>query len=95
MDEHLIRQIISDFCIWLYPTNENEVSKIKTNLATKHSSSTDAISNVILKCIAHAITGTLVKFINYSLVTGFFPEQLALAKVIPLYEKRSKEELSN
>ena len=42
VDEPLMRQIIPDFCIWLYPTNEDEVSKIITNLAKKHSSGADA-----------------------------------------------------
>ena len=89
VDEPPMRQIIPDFCIWLYATNE-EVSKIITNLANKHSSGADAKSNVTLKSIAHAITGTLVKLINYSLVTWVFPEQIAVAKVIPFYKKGSK-----
>ena len=95
MDEPLKHQIIPDFCIWLYLTNEDEVSKIMTNLANKHSSGADAISDVILKSTADAITETLVKLIDHSMVTGVFPEQLAVAKVIPLYEKGSKEELTN
>ena len=91
----LMCQIIADFCIRLYPTNGDEFPKIKTNPADNHSSGADAISNVILKSIAQAIMGTMVKLINYSLVTGVFPEQLAMAKVIRLYKKGSNEELTN
>ena len=45
--------------------------------------------------IAHAINGTLVKLIKYSLLAGVIPEQLGAATIIPLYEKGSKEKLTN
>ena len=86
-----MRQIIPDFCIWIYPTNEDDVSKIIKNVASKHSSGADAISNVILKSVAHDNTGTFVKLINYSLVTGVSPEQLAVAKVNQFYKKNDQK----
>ena len=85
VDAPLTREIIPDCCIWLYPTNEDEVSEIIMNLANKHSAVARAISNVILKSTAHASTGTLVKMISYTFVTRVCPEQLAVAKVIPLF----------
>ena len=56
----------------------------------KHPSSDDALCNVLLKSIAHAITGALVKLINASMVKGVFPEPLAVVKFIPLCEKMIK-----
>ena len=87
MDEPLICQINPEFCFRLYHTKEIEVSKIVTNFANKHSSGADALGIVILKSTAPAITGTLVQLIKYSLITGVFLEQLAVAKVIASYEK--------
>ena len=88
-----MRLVSPDFCIWLYPTNEEEVPKTITNPVNKLSSGADAINNIIVMSIAHAITRTIVKLINYSLVTGSLPEQLAVGNIIPLQRKGSKEEL--
>ena len=85
-----MRQLFPVLCIWLYPTNENEVSKTITNLSTNFSSGADAKNHVVLKTVAPAITRTAVRLINDSLNTGVFPEQPAVAKVNPLYKKRSK-----
>ena len=65
------------------------------DLANKRSSGADANNYVVLQSIALAKRGTLVKLINFSVVTRVFPEQLAVAKVILLIKKGSKEQLTN
>ena len=82
-----MRPKIFDFFFRLYPTNEDIVSKNKTNFAKKHSSGAAAVSNIILKLISHDVTRILVKRTNFSLVTGVFAEKLAVAEGFPLGKK--------
>ena len=45
--------------------------------------------------IVHYITQSLTQLINRSLTEGFCPDELKLAKVIPIYKAGSSMELSN
>ena len=48
-----------------------------------------------MKNIAHIISGPLADIFNLSLSTGNVPEQLKIAKVIPIYKKENVEIFSN
>ena len=43
-----------------------------------------------LKCIAHEICECLTLIINQSIRTGIFPENLKIAKVVPIYKKETQ-----
>ena len=47
----------------------------------------DDISPSVLKYIAPYITKALVNLINLSFQEGLFPDELKIARVIPLYNK--------
>ena len=66
--------------------NEGEIIKIINNLPSKSSSGKDQISTNLLKQIKHCITPSLTLLINQMLNTGIFPDNLKIAKVIPLFK---------
>ena len=80
---YLTKHIISSFNFIL--ENENEVSKIAKSLRTKTSSGYDGISVKLLKILSPALLRPLTIIVNQSLITGIFPEQLKIAKVIPVH----------
>ena len=69
----------------------NFIKKMKP----KSSFGEDAISNNVLKIIAPSLIKPLTHLINISLTTGFFPDQLKIAKIIPIYKDSNKHEFSN
>ena len=77
------------------PVSGKEIQTIIQNLKPKSSTGHDNISSIILKKIAAYIVPTLVLIVNQSLLTGIFPNQLKIAKVLPLYKKDSPHILDN
>ena len=67
--------------------DETGVLKIIKSLKNKTSSGPDGISLKFMKNIAPAIIRPLTFLINNSIVSGIFPDQLKVAKVIPLFKK--------
>ena len=55
----------------------------------------DNIPTLIPKQVNHCYIKPLVFLINQSLIEGVFPDELKLAKVIPVYKAGSSMELSN
>ena len=55
----------------------------------------DSISPKIIKDTASLILKPLTHAINLSLIMGYFPEQLKLAKVIPIFKGGDPDLLSN
>ena len=75
--------------------SESDVLKVIQELKPKTSFGHDHISTNVLKRITHIILPTLTLIINQSLVTGIFPNQLKIARVIPLYKKDDETILDN
>ena len=69
----------------------NFIDKMKP----KSSYGDDCISNNVLKVIAPVIIQPLKHLINLSLRTGYFPDQLKIAKVIPVFKDSDCHEFSN
>ena len=61
-----------------------------SKITNSHSCGHDNISSSTLKCIAHEICECLTLIINQSITTGIFPENLKIAKVVPIYKKSSQ-----
>ena len=71
-------------------TNREEVLKIINNFLPKTSTGCDELSMKLLKRIKLIVCDPLALIINQSFNTGIFPEQLKLAKVLPLFKKDDK-----
>uniref|UniRef100_A0A1B6LDB0 Reverse transcriptase domain-containing protein n=1 Tax=Graphocephala atropunctata TaxID=36148 RepID=A0A1B6LDB0_9HEMI len=79
---------------YLQPVNADVVSAIITSLSNKFSSGHDDISTAILKQCGKVISGPLAHLINSSFVTGIFPDQMKIAKVIPVFKKGDPHDVS-
>ena len=55
----------------------------------------DNISSSTLKCIVHEICECLTLIINQSIATEIFPENLKIAKVVPIYKKDDQSQIKN
>ena len=67
---------------------ENDINIIIAKLNSKMSSGKDGISNIVLNVIMPVIIKPLITLIiNEVLNTGIFPDNLKIAKVVPLYKK--------
>ena len=81
--------------IFFTPTNRHEIINIVFGLNDKKSAGHDEINNFILKGIILSIVDPLVHIFNESLLNGQFPERMKIAKVIPLFKKGDKQDISN
>ena len=75
--------------------DEETVRKIIQNLPSKNSCGLDGISSKLIKIIEPAIIKPLTSLINQVLNTGIFPDELKIAKVIPLFKKDDPTLLKN
>ena len=75
--------------------NGGEIIKIINNLPSKSNTGKDQISTNLLKQIKHCITPSLTLIINQMLNTGIFPDNLKIAKIIPLFKKDDDKFFSN
>ena len=84
-NSYLNKMITTSFVFnLLTPEDTNKIIK---SLKTKTSTGDDGISVKLMKYLAPALINALTLIINQSLITGIFPDQLKIAKVIPSYKK--------
>ena len=77
------------------PVVSDEIVKIISKFNENKSPGHDDIGNMIVKKVALEISKPLEIIFNCSLKTGVVPEQLKIAKVIPIYKKDDPEVFSN
>ena len=75
--------------------NDKTVLEIIQNFRTKNRSGHDRISSKLLKHLAPILAKPLSLTINQSLNTGIFPDQLKIAKILPIHKKDSPHLLEN
>ena len=73
---------------------ENDVTLVINSLR-KSSPGWDNIPTLIAKQVIHCYIKFLAFLINQSIIEGVFPDELKIAKVIPVYKAGSSMELSN
>ena len=69
--------------------------KIIDNLQAKTSSGVDGLSVKLLKIIKDDVASSITLIINQSFQSGIFPDQLKIAKVIPILKKGDSAKLDN
>ena len=74
---------------------EKEIEKTISELCPKNSFGHDEISTNHLKTLKKPISKSLALIVNQCLKTGIFPENLKLAKVIPIYKKGDPSDMNN
>ena len=75
--------------------SEANVSKIISEMKSKNSSGHDEISSKMLKTISNSLAKPLTLLINQCLYTGIFPDNMKLAKVIPIHKKGDISDMTN
>ena len=80
--------------IFLVPCDEYEVNKIIDKLKDC-ATGWDEIPSTIIKENKRLLSGALVHIINLSLEQGYFPQQLKLANIIPIFKSGDEEEVGN
>ena len=93
IESYLIKNIACSFHFKL--VSQDDVKKVIRDLKPKHSAGHDDISTHLLKSMSNMIAPLLTLSINQSLCTGIFPDQLKVAKVIPLYKKDDQHLFDN
>jgi hypothetical protein len=81
--------------MFLAPTTEMEVTDIIKELGNKKSMSVYDIPELIIKKCYPRIANALTYIINLSFSSGYFPDQLKIAKVKPLYKKVSDADVGD
>ena len=75
--------------------NEDDIFKIINKMDNKSSSGYDGLSNKIIKTIKNEISKPLTLIINQMITSGIFPDDLKIAKIIPLYKKGDINSITN
>ena len=75
------------------PKVEDEILKIISKFDKNKSPGHDGIGNLIVKRVANELTKPFAVIFNLSLSTGKVPDQLKIAKVIPIYKRYDDDEL--
>ena len=81
--------------LFFFQTDTTEVSQMLSSLDTNKSSGPYSIPSQILPLITDHISAPLAKIFNLSFSCGIFPNNLKIAKVIPVHKKESPLELTN
>ena len=75
--------------------SENKTLRILQSLKKKTSCSFDGLSNKLIKGIALGIYKPLTKVINKSIEEGICPQNMKIAKIIPLFMSGNREDPNN
>jgi hypothetical protein len=81
--------------LYLAPTDPNELQQIISKLKSKTSCGFDNISSKLLKDISPYLLNPLTILINKSMEEGKMPDDLKLAKVVPIHKSGNKQSLNN
>lgn len=79
----------------IFPTTPHEISDIINNLKCKNSTGYDEINQKIVIRSASLISEILSEIVNSSFKMGIMPEELKIAKVIPIFKAGDKNQVSN
>ena len=81
--------------IFMSPTDPEEISRIIASLKCKNSSGHDGISSKLLKSLQPALCLPISILINKSMETGQVPADMKIAKIIPIYKSKEKNNMGN
>ena len=81
--------------MFLFPVTESEVEGAAKTLKNKSSAGIDEIPDFMIKQCIKQLKKPLTGIYNTSLESGTFPDQLKIAKVIPVYKKGDRRVVQN
>ena len=81
--------------LFLSPTSIQEIINISMSIKSKSSTGYDNLSNKLVKSIITNIAKPLEHIFNQSLLTGKFPDNFKIAKVIPIFKSGDQHDPNN
>ena len=78
----------------MFPTNQNEISKIIRGLQYNKAVGHDGISNKLVKQCAE-ILPIITHLCNQIITTGYYPKALKIGKIIPIYKNNDCRDPNN
>ena len=85
----------TDNAMFFDPIPEDEVLEVIKNLDAKKSTGHDGFSILIMKKLAAELSVPLTLIFNMSIKDGTVPDQLKIARVVPINKKESKHNFTN
>ena len=85
----------NDKTCFFKPTNVSEIIKIIRKMGSRKSAGHDNINVDLIKSVANEIAEPLSIIFNVSLCSGIFPDEMKIAKVVPIYKKDNPEVFGN
>ena len=77
------------------PTDASEIRQIIKSLQPKKSTSHDNLSPLVIKLFREEKATPLSIFFNMSMSEGIVPDELKIAKIIPVHKSNAKDDISN
>ena len=77
------------------PVDANELIRLSSHLKPKLSSGHDGISSKLMKTVISSIAQPLAHIINQTFVAGIVPDEMKLAKVVPIYKSGNVHVFNN
>ena len=78
---------------FMHPTDEHE--NVTKNLKSSTSEGFDTISMKIIKTTVHEVAMPLAHIFNQSFLTGTVPDNMKIAKIVPIFKSGNKKMLNN
>ena len=79
----------------LFPVTISRLIAIVEKLKNKSSCGSDLMSNILIKKSIYILAKPLQSLINLSFTSGYVPDQITIAKVIPLHKEGDKGSFNN
>ena len=80
---------------FMYPTDEHEIINVTKNLKSSTSEGFDNISMKLIKTTVHQVAMLLAHIFNQSFLTGTVPDNMKIAKIVPIFKSGNKKMLNN
>ena len=81
--------------MFITPVSEDEIITTVKSCKPKHSKDCDDMSMYVVSTVILPIVKPLAHIFNLSFTSGIFPDDMKIAKVIPLFKNGSKTDLTN
>jgi hypothetical protein len=81
--------------VLFFPVTNSEVERVAKVLKNKFLAGIDEIPDCVVKHCIKLLKKPLANIYNASLESGIFPDQLKIAKVVPLHKKGGKRDIQN
>ena len=81
--------------MFLNPVSEDEIINIVKSFKPKHSNDNNGLSMYVISKVIKSIVRPLAHIFNVSFLSGLFPDDMKISRIIPLFKNGKKTEFTN